>query len=72
MFGGQLGHPPAGLAGDGDAAAALRDDLADFFQEHGGSVKIEVWSAREGEQRFDNHVDKLLNYIRFWQAWPAG
>ena len=29
---------------------------------------IEVWSAREGEQRFDNHVDKLLNYIRFWQA----
>lgn len=29
---------------------------------------IEVWSTREGEQRFDNHVDKLLNYIRFWQA----
>ena len=21
-----------------------------------------------GEQRFDNHVDKLLNYIRYWQA----
>ncbi len=29
---------------------------------------IEVWSTKEGEQRFDNHVDKLLNYIRFWQA----
>ena len=27
-----------------------------------------MWSTREGEQRFDNHVDKLLNYIRFWQA----
>lgn len=23
---------------------------------------------RRGEQRFDNHTDKLTNYIRFWQA----
>ena len=29
---------------------------------------IQVWSTQEGEQRFDNHTDKLLNYIRFWQA----
>ena len=29
---------------------------------------IEVWSAKEGQQRFDTHVDKLLNYIRYWQA----
>ena len=29
---------------------------------------IRVWSTQEGEQRFDNHTDKLLNYIRFWQA----
>ena len=29
---------------------------------------IRVWSAKEGEQRFDNHTDKLTNYIRFWQA----
>ena len=29
---------------------------------------IEVWSAMEGQQRFDTHVDKLLNYIRYWQA----
>lgn len=27
-----------------------------------------LWSTQEGEQRFDNHIDKLLNYIRFWQA----
>ena len=27
-----------------------------------------MWSTQEGEQRFDNHTDKLLNYIRFWQA----
>jgi len=29
---------------------------------------IEVWSVNEGEQRLDNHTDKLLNYIRYWQA----
>ena len=29
---------------------------------------IEVWSVTEGEQRFDNHTDNLLNFIRFWQA----
>ena len=29
---------------------------------------IEVWSAEEGQQRFDSHVDKLMNYIRYWQA----
>lgn len=22
----------------------------------------------EGQQRFDSHVDKLMNYLRFWQA----
>lgn len=29
---------------------------------------IKVWSVNEGEQRFDSHIDNLLNYIRFWQA----
>jgi len=29
---------------------------------------IEVWSVNEGQQRLDNHTDKLLNYIRYWQA----
>lgn len=27
-----------------------------------------MWSTKEGEQRFDSHVDKLTNYIRYWQA----
>ena len=35
-----------------------------WFIKHG----IRVWSVVEGEQRMDNHVDKLMNYIRFWQA----
>ena len=38
--------------------------IVEWFVRHG----IEVWSVREGEQRFDSHVDKLTNYIRFWQA----
>lgn len=38
--------------------------VVQWFVENG----IEVWSVKEGQQRFDTHVDKLLNYIRFWQA----
>lgn len=38
--------------------------VVQWFVAHG----IRVWSAKEGEQRFDTHVDKLLNFIRFWQA----
>lgn len=29
------------------------------FIKHG----IGVWSVNEGEQRMDNHLDKLMNYI---------
>lgn len=35
-----------------------------WFVEHG----IKVWSVQEGEQKIETHVDKLMNYIRFWQA----
>lgn len=45
-----------------------RDDETPFVVQWFVQQGIEAWSAREGEQRFDNHVDKLLNYIRFWQA----
>lgn len=38
--------------------------VVEWFVQNG----IEVWSAQEGQQRFDNHVDKLMNYIRYWQA----
>ena len=29
---------------------------------------IDTWSAVEGQQRFDDHVDKLLDYICYWQV----
>ena len=38
--------------------------VVEWFARNG----IRVWSVQEGEQRFDSHVDTLLNYIRFWQA----
>ena len=38
--------------------------LVQWFIDHG----IEVWSTREGQQRIDTRADKLINYIRFWQA----
>ena len=38
--------------------------IVEWFVKHG----IEVWSTQEGQQRFETHVDKLTNYIRFWQA----
>lgn len=45
-----------------------RDDETPFVVEWFSKNGIEVWSTQEGEQRFDNHVDKLMNYIRYWQA----
>ena len=45
-----------------------RDDETPFVVEWFVRNGVEVWSAMEGQQRFDNHVDKLLNYIRYWQA----
>lgn len=45
-----------------------RDDETPFVVEWFVKNNIEVWSAMEGQQRFDTHVDKLMNYIRYWQA----
>ena len=45
-----------------------RDDETPFVVEWLVKHGIEIWSVCEGEQRFDNHVDKLTNYIRYWQA----
>ena len=45
-----------------------KDDETPFVVEWFVHNGVEVWSTVEGQQRFDNHVDKLMNYIRFWQA----
>ena len=45
-----------------------RDDETPFIVEWFSKQGVEVWSVNEGQQRFDSHVDKLMNYIRYWQA----
>ena len=45
-----------------------RDNETPFFVEELASHGIELWSTMEGQQRFDDHTDKLINYIRFWHA----
>jgi len=45
-----------------------KDDETPFIVEWFVQQGIEVWSVSEREQRFDTHVDKLTNYIRYWQA----
>lgn len=38
--------------------------VVEWFVKHG----IQVWSVNEGEQKIESHADRLMNYIRFWQA----
>lgn len=45
-----------------------KEDETSFLVEWFVKKGIQVWSAKEGQQKFENHVDKLLNYIRYWQA----
>jgi len=45
-----------------------REDETPFVVEWFTHQGVEVWSTQEGQQRFDNHVNKLMNYIRYWQA----
>lgn len=38
--------------------------VVEWFVNHG----IQVWSTQEGQQKLEDQTDKLMNYIRFWQA----
>ncbi len=45
-----------------------REDETSFIAEWLVANGVEVWSVEEGQQRFDNRTDKLINYIRYWQS----
>lgn len=45
-----------------------RDDETPFVVEWFAKQGIRIFSVKEGEQKFDNHTDSLINYIRFWQS----
>jgi DNA invertase Pin-like site-specific DNA recombinase len=45
-----------------------REDETPFVVEWLVEQGIEVWSVMEGQQVFNDHADKLINYIRYWQS----
>ena len=45
-----------------------REDETPFLVEWFIQHDIDVWSTREGQTRLENRGDKLINYIRYWQA----
>ncbi|MDI3508715.1 MAG: site-specific recombinase [Clostridiales bacterium] len=45
-----------------------RQEETPFVLEYFDKLGIEVWSVVEGQQKFEQHVDSLINFIRFWQA----
>lgn len=38
--------------------------IIEFLKKH----NVTVWSTQEGELKAEDHTDKLINYIRFWQS----
>jgi DNA invertase Pin-like site-specific DNA recombinase len=44
-----------------------RQEEYSFYVAALNQVGIEVWTIKDGQLKTEEHVDKLLNYIRFWQ-----
>ena len=45
-----------------------KEDESPIFVTTLNSLGVEVWTVKEGQLKTQEHIDKLLNYIRFWQA----
>ena len=45
-----------------------KQDETPFIVEWFNSMGVEVWSTKEGQQRFESEADYLINYMRYWQA----
>lgn len=45
-----------------------KEDESPVFVSTLNKLGIEVWAVKEGQLKTGEHIDKLLNYIRFWQA----
>lgn len=45
-----------------------REDETPFYVAQLNQIGIEVWSVNEGQLKTEDHIDKLINYIRFWKA----
>ncbi|MNK77581.1 Recombinase [compost metagenome] len=45
-----------------------KDDETPFVLEWFVKQGIEMWSVIEGQQKIEQHSDRLMNYLRFWQS----
>lgn len=45
-----------------------REDETPFVVKALADQGVEMWSVIEGQQKFTEHVDTLINFLRFWQA----
>lgn len=45
-----------------------KEDETPFVVEFFTKLGIEVWSVKEGQRKIENHADKLMNYLSFWQS----
>ena len=44
-----------------------RQEEYSFYVAALNRLGIEVWTIKDGQLKTEEHTDKLLNYIRFWQ-----
>jgi len=44
-----------------------RQEEYSFYVTALNQLGIEVWTIKDGQLKTEEHIDKLLNYIRFWQ-----
>lgn len=44
-----------------------RQEEYSFYVATLNRLGIEVWTIKDGQLKTEEHIDKLLNYIRFWQ-----
>lgn len=44
-----------------------RQEEYSFYVASLNQLGIEVWTIKDGQLKTEEHIDKLLNYIRFWQ-----
>lgn len=44
-----------------------RQEEYSFYVAELNRLGIEVWTIKDGQLKTEEHIDKLLNYIRFWQ-----
>ncbi|WP_341323501.1 recombinase family protein [Solibacillus sp. FSL H8-0523] len=45
-----------------------REDETPFVVQFLIEQGVEVWSVQEGQIKIEHHIDKLLNFITFWQS----